>query len=160
MKSEMETVKRFLHEQLKRIDVSQLYKDSIKSTLDFINAEMDKTKSEWNSFVQTINEKVPDWNNFYPIDGFEYILSVRQHEQFFTMSLDLGSQTYSTWVFEIRMFNDLEKSMIFSSIQDDCDEIEYSSFEELENAIEQVFVSEEFAKNLATIKTMVQEGRL
>jgi len=116
--------------------------------------EQDKKKSEdeWNEFIDTLNKQLPNWKNNYPVPHFEYELEVYSSDHLRSVTLNLKTERYATWVFEVSSFMRPEHEIYFSAILKDMDELKLSSFDDILSLVEQTFDSDDFKKMAEAIQ--------
>ena len=64
----------------------------------------------------------------------------------------MGTECYRTWLFNVNIFIHSNRRIIFECIDEEMDELELSSFEELEEKIEQFLASDAFKEQVDAVK--------
>lgn len=152
MKTPDETTKDFLNEQLTRNNISEEYRSAIKAVLTALDKDKKKSEDVWNDFIHILNTHLPDWKSKYPVNNFEYELEIYSSGHLRTVTLNLKSERYSTWVFEVTSFMRPDPEIYFSSILKEMDEMKLSSFDEILPLVEQTFGSDDFRKAVESIQ--------
>ena len=152
MKTPDETTKDFLNEQLTRTNLSEEYRCAIKTVLTELDKDKEKNEDMWNEFIHILNKHLPDWKSKYPVNNSEYELEIYSSGHLRTVTLNLKSERYATWVFEVSSFMRPEHEIYFSAILKDMDELKLSSFDDILSLVEQTFDSDDFKKMAEAIQ--------
>ena len=146
MKTPDETTKDFLTEQLTRNNISEEYRSAIKAVLTALDKDKEKSEDIWNDFIDILNTHLPNWKSEYPVNNFEYELEVFSTGHLRSVTLNLKTERYATWVFEVTSFMRPQHEIFFSSILETMSEMKLSSFDEIIPLVEQTFGSNDFKK--------------
>jgi len=158
MTTKREEIKTYLTDILKTSSLTDSERTSIEGTIAFFEKEKNESQQTWETFVENMKKKETEWNQHAPIEGYRYETNVIIVPGLFTWSLYLKGEKHSFLVLHVNYFPEHQNGLYFSDASEE-DEVEISSFDELETAIDLALQDETFDEFIESIKEFIEDQK-
>jgi len=158
MTTKQDEIKGYLTDILKTSTLTNEERTSIEGTIAFFEKEKDGHQELWEKFIETMEKKVTELNQNVPIEGYAFETCVNTVPGLFSWSLYLKNEDNSFIVLNVNSFSEHPNRLYFSDASEE-DEVEMSSFDELETAINLSLQDETFYEFIEGIKEFITDQK-
>lgn len=152
VETKREIVQWYLKNELKEPQLTKEERQLLQDTLLYLTQKDEKEQAAWEAFVARMEAKKEEWEKRHLTDGLSFEYDVSEATGLRSFSLNLKKEGLTSWLIEIHVLEQAHQKILFDSVVEELDDLQFDTFEELEQTIDTFFLHEAFQLHIEEIK--------